>query len=301
MTLYENGRIPLDKLSQLDSGPQHLTTAKCAAMWYQLRTNVKAKHGVTLAITPGWNAYRPYDQQVIGRQSACAQGNCNAAASPGYSSHGGTWLDSVVTGGKRVDTMAFDIGNYGLIGQDAFYAEAAAVGFVVGAITVARAGRTEPWHIIVLDPYGPVPSGLNVQPFPATIPAEEDDMLALKIHNGNAVYSATLGNGVFRHLIGSDNPERVKNILRSADDWQDITIQELPVYLWTYGCDLNIWDVRNGDFAVMNPLDRSVKPGGMWSAENAVRAAIAGIPAAVTDYSEIAKAVNDEFAKRLTT
>jgi hypothetical protein len=105
-------------------------------------------------------------------------------------------------------------------------------------------------------------------------PIEEDTMLALHITNGAASYKAILGPGVFRSLIANDDPDRVKNILRIQDDWQVITLQELPIYLRTFGCDLNIWDVRNGVFVVRDPLNGTVAPGNVWTATGEIRALI---------------------------
>jgi hypothetical protein len=100
-------------------------------------------------------------------------------------------------------------------------------------------------------------------------------MIALKIVNGSATYSAILGPGIFRALIKEDNPERVKNILRIQDDWQTIELRELPIYLRTFGCDLSIWEVRNGAFVVRDPLDGSFGPGNAWTATGEIRAALA--------------------------
>ena len=106
---------------------------------------------------------------------------------------------------------------------------------------------------------------------------EEDDMLALKIQFGSGTHLAALGLGTFRHFIGGDNPERIKNIVRADDAWVQTNGNELPALLRTYGCDLQIWDVRGGQFVVLDPLDGSVKPGNVWTATNALRSAIAPI------------------------
>lgn len=104
---------------------------------------------------------------------------------------------------------------------------------------------------------------------------EDDEMLALKITNGSATYSAILGPGIFRSLLSGDNPDRVKNLLRIQDDWQTIELKELPIYLRTFGCDLHIWDVRNGVFVVRDPLDGSIAAGNVWTATGEIRAALA--------------------------
>lgn len=147
------------------------------------------------------------------------------------------------------------------------HAEGAAVG-------LTNVGRTfaEGWHFEIprgTQWLGSPASSSSAELPETTVTQEEDDMLALKIKDGAKTYLCTLGTGVFRHLLVQDNPERVKNIVRSADDWQTIDIKELPTYLRTYGCDLNIWDVRAGDFAVLDPLSGSVKAGNAWTVENA--------------------------------
>jgi murein DD-endopeptidase MepM/ murein hydrolase activator NlpD len=108
-----------------------------------------------------------------------------------------------------------------------------------------------------------------------SLPLEEDSMIALKIANGSAAYFAILGPGIFRSLIPSDDPDRVKNIVRIQDDWQTIQLSELPIYLRTYGCDLNIYEVRNGALVVRDPLTGLVGPGNVWTATGEVRAALA--------------------------
>ena len=146
-------------------------------------------------------------------------------------------------------------------------------------------GVGEPWHARYMwDPWADAP---GATPAPTPQPQallEEDDMLALVIHaNNGGRHQAFLGIGTFRHALGTDNPERMKNILRIQDDWQEIHITELPSYLRTFGCDLNIWDFRdvNGKsttdqsrFAVLDPLTGSVAPGNVWTAANAARAEI---------------------------
>ncbi|QNJ55544.1 lysin A [Microbacterium phage Phinky] len=109
--------------------------------------------------------------------------------------------------------------------------------------------------------------------YPTRPVSEEDDtMLALRI---DGVHLCTLDTGNFSHMIKSDNPERIKDIVRGDDRWTDSTLTELPVLLKRYACDLNIWDVRGGQFVVLDPLDNSVKPGNTWSAVNASRSSLA--------------------------
>lgn len=115
---------------------------------------------------------------------------------------------------------------------------------------------------------GPTP------PKPTPVP-EEDDMIAVHIKDGRGItHSAVIGQGSFRHLIQSDNPEWVKNVVTADDRWTELSIEQLPVLLRTYACDLHIWDIRNGTLVVLDPLDGSVRPGNMWSATNAARSSV---------------------------
>lgn len=111
--------------------------------------------------------------------------------------------------------------------------------------------------------------------YPTRPVSEEDDtMLALRI---DGVHLCTLDTGNFSHMIESDDPERIKNIVRGDDRWTETTLQELPKLLRRYACDLNIWDIRGGKFVVLDPLDNSVKQGNTWSAVNAARSTLARI------------------------
>ncbi|AQY02032.1 hypothetical protein [Microbacterium foliorum] len=178
----------------------------------------------------------------------------------------------------------------------------------------------EPWHFEYfahLDNHRNDPAGT---PAPQ-VPKEDDDMLMLNLHGiGTATHKVALGPGVFRHFIGTDPYEKIKNLARIQDDWQDVSYNELPALLRTYGCDLNIWDWNPsaGGFCILDPLTGTVKPGNAWTASGATRAAIAGIkmpaidPAPIVaavekaleagiqlDEKAIAKAVNDDAANRM--
>ncbi len=122
--------------------------------------------------------------------------------------------------------------------------------------------------------------------------SEEDNiMLMIKLKGARADHLVAVGEGIFRHFIGTDPYDLIMKVSRSADDWQEVHIANLPALLRTYGCDLNIWDFRhkgdlsksvsggdaNAAFCVLDPLDGSVKPGNMWSATGATRRAIADL------------------------
>jgi hypothetical protein len=134
---YANGKIPFTELVQV--GPNHWLTPATAARWKAFQADVLANEGVLLQITPGYNAYRPLDQQVAEKQKACARGRCNDAADPGLSSHGGMFRGTI--------TMAIDVTNWGLIGKAKFYAYARKHGFEPGFFD------WEPWHLIDWAPF----------------------------------------------------------------------------------------------------------------------------------------------------
>jgi hypothetical protein len=138
-----------------------------------------------------------------------------------------------------------------------------------------RRTLVEPWHF----EYFPERDKHRNDPDPAgestRTPLEEDDMLALKINAGTrGEHLCTLAPGVFSHMIGADNPEWIKNVIRADDAWADVPLNRLPALLHRFGCDLHIWDIRNGEFVVLNPLTGQATEGGMWSAVNAGRAGI---------------------------
>jgi hypothetical protein len=105
--------------------------------------------------------YRPLSVQVEARARACRDGNCNGAALPGFSSHGGSY------GGR--DALAIDVNPNGLSWGQVWEA-CRAVGFICGAITEAMSGIKggEPWHIIDYDPWRAVPASGGDEPFPVT-------------------------------------------------------------------------------------------------------------------------------------
>lgn len=137
------------------------------------------------------------------------------------------------------------------------------------------------------------PAGGDAKPFPTELtrpPVFEEDntMLMLILKGGAKDHLVALSDGIFRHFLPSDPYQVIMQVSRSADDWQDLGISALPALLRTYGCDLNIWDFRDGRdlsrsvsgtdpnavFVVLDPLDGSVKPGNMWSAAGAVRSRV---------------------------
>ena len=174
-------------------------------------------------------------------------------------------------------------------------------------------------------------AGENARPWPFTTPPilEEDDMLMIRVIDGDTAHLCAIAPGVFRHFIGSDPHDLIMRLERAQDDWQDVPITDLPALLRTNGCDLAIWDLRDGagasvgtgkggQFVVLDPLSGEIGPGRLWSAANAIRAELRGITqpkvdpaplvaainAAISagrdyDVAAIAKAVNDEAAKRL--
>lgn len=107
--------------------------------------------------------------------------------------------------------------------------------------------------------------------------SEEDDMLFIRIKAANLDHYAVIGNGVFRHFVAGDPYEWIKNASRTDDNWVDVTLDRLPALLRTYGCDLHIWDVRDRQLVILDPLTGDVSPGNLWSAINVLRSQVAQV------------------------
>ncbi len=172
MPTYSNGEVPYDVVSVVlatgtDSNGywEFRCTPAFAARWKLAKAYAEERFGRTIYIRPGWNIYRPLFSQEIARRNACAQGNCNGAAVPRSSSHGGNW--------NGRDCLAVDVDPNGLtwaqVDEAMIYA-----GFAAGLITERISGIKggEPWHYILFgdNAFGAVPAGLDATPF------EEDDM-----------------------------------------------------------------------------------------------------------------------------
>lgn len=83
--VYQNGRIPLNKLTAIGGGLylEH----KAAVSWISARAAVFAETGI-MPIVGSDGAYRDYAGQVRQKALAVADGDPMRAAKPGYSTHG---------------------------------------------------------------------------------------------------------------------------------------------------------------------------------------------------------------------
>lgn len=166
--------------------------------------------------------------------------------------------------------------------------------------------RVDPVYYRTHDiPGTPATSADGARPFTPTSPILEEDntMLMLILKGGAKDHLVSLSDGVFRHFLPSDPYQAIMQVSRSADDWQEIGLSALPALLRTYGCDLNIWDFRDGRdlnkpvrgtdpnavFVVLDPLDGSVRPGNMWSAVNAGRSSVAQVKVTSEETAEYLK------------
>ncbi|WP_144834117.1 M15 family metallopeptidase [Microbacterium sp. BH-3-3-3] len=169
MPRYQNGRAPLGDLVKF--GEQHYLPVGTAARWRELQRLAQEKYGVWLAITSGWNGYRPYDIQVQYRKELGIW-----AAVPGYSSHG------LVYQGR--DCAAIDVNNWGALAPgnsslawSRFVVLCRLVGFTVDFVS-----PQELWHIGDFDPFiVPAFASITINPGTTARPpiAEEDDMLII--------------------------------------------------------------------------------------------------------------------------
>jgi hypothetical protein len=106
----------------------------------------------------------------------------------------------------------------------------------------------------------------------AVAPLEEDDMLLLNLKTKTGDHKVALGQGSFRHFIPGDPYDQVMRLSRIQDDWQDVQEHELPALLRTWGCDLDCYEIRNGQLLVKDPIAGITATGRVWTAANEIRA-----------------------------
>ncbi len=268
-----NGQYPLGWF--IYRGGNIYLSPSLNARWNEAVRLALEKYGIRLYITGnidglgGWNGYRPLSAQILYRKHYGI-----GAAVAGFSSHGG-WF-------RGQEVFALDCANWqdlALGNQTLAWSRFSALMRLVG-LTVDFVTPRELWHVGDFNPAwsAPVFGAVTVNPSTTNRPVpppEEDDMLMLNITTpSSGTHTCALGVGVFRHFIQADPVDRIVKITRSQDDLQTISLAELPAFLRTYGCDLHIWDVRDGKFVVLDPLTGQATPGGMWSAVNAARASV---------------------------
>lgn len=293
MPSYTNGNIPLALLvvfkrgwNATDGDWYHALSPATYARHLALIARALRRTGRLLSISLGWSAYRPLDAQWIARRIWGV-----GAAVPGTSSHGGFW--------EGRQTLAMDYGNWAWVyeyhgGYEAFADDCRAVGLTPGMIMRSRGYPDEPWHVIDLNPWSAVPAFEDATPF---TPVKEEEpmtlMLRVKIPNGTK-HTCLLSDGVFAHLMPEDKPDYVRDANKA--EWVDADLAWLARLLRVFGCDKNIWDVRDGKFVVLDPLAGTVAQGNTWTADKAVRAAVAGIKIPTVDPSPLVAAVERALA-----
>jgi hypothetical protein len=225
---YPNGEVPESALVIFKRG----WNSRDGDFYWGLPPSTYRKHlalvaralkrtGRTLSPSDGWSTDRPLAAQVAARKRYG-----NGAARPGTSSLGGFW--------EGRDTAAIDYGNwawvyakFGARAQAEFYADCRAVGLTPGMISKARGYPDEPWHVIDLDPWAPVPTTASTTP--ASKPAapaspEEDDMKLLYVTDsvdGNGVPGWALLNTRTGRLVTmrADVPGAQENANSWARVW----------------------------------------------------------------------------------
>lgn len=196
-TLYPNGEVPLDVVSVvLGTGYEdgryweHRLTPATAARWAEAQRYALEKFGRTILIRSGSCAYRPLDWQIYYRQDACAQGNCNGASVPRYSSHGGNW--------NGRDCLAIDVDPNGLT-WDQVWEACEHAGFSCGLITeaISSIAGGEPWHIIDFAAFGAVPTFTD----PALLRRQKEDSMYVGYTDiPDVVYEVFRGVDGKRHM-----------------------------------------------------------------------------------------------------
>lgn len=135
--------------------------------------------------------------------------------------------------------------------------------------------RNEPWHFeydISRDNHRHEPADSGVSTPLILDEQEDEDMIICEIDfGGNGKHIVGIAKGLFAHLQSGDAPPVAADIT-GQDRIYQFDSGALPFLLDRYGCDLNIWDFRENGFAVLNPLDGTVKPGNTWTDVKAQRA-----------------------------
>lgn len=261
MPTYKNGFIPRELLVSVGSG----TDAHGEYQWL-LSPGTAAKHRALVA-------------RALKRTGRAL------SPSPGYSCYRSyywqqmyraIWGNGAAVPGtsshggvwEGQQTLAIDYGNwawvyekYGARKQDEFFADVRAVGLEPGLISRARGYPDEPWHVIDLAPWA-APASTTATPFPVPAVKEEPTMYIAR----NAGDSAEQG----ARFIWGDGlaPEIISK--STADIFIDAGVVEESM-------DRGRW---------------------LWLLEWArKRAATTG----TIDYAALAKAVNDDAARRMVS
>jgi len=291
-------------------------TAWMAYILGVLSDDLHRAFGVWLVITSGIRTYA--EQERIFRQRYVTAGNINGrkvydtriwngvrwyrisplgtVAVPGTSNH-------EVQGSKAAVDLAdtgkdAGVATAGSVRSNWLRARAHLYGLIASGF-----GFGEVWHYDVLNIWKNPPTSGGGGATPARH-EEDDTMLMLKITTQGETAFVALGEGIFRHFIGTDPYDLIMRVSRSADDWQTIAITDLNAFLRTYGCDLSIWDFRDpktgksvpanapgAKFMVLDPLTGNVGQGNMWSADGASRAATIALSEQIAEYRrELAEA-----------
>ncbi|WP_137843869.1 hypothetical protein [Microbacterium sp. 2FI] len=286
---YTNGYIPRDRLVLLASGTnehgywEHLLSPASAARHRALVARAKARTGRTLAMGPGYSAYRPYDNQVLARKLYGL-----GAALPGTSSHGGRWEDR--------ETLAMDYANWAWVyanhgGQAAFFEDARAVGLAPGMIMRSRGYPDEPWHVIDLNPWSPVPATAGSTELLTEAPIENRDIVMRTIYDTDNTNDATRRAAVGELTFEVQGPAASARERKLWGDPEPVTSAEWDGIL----ASVNKRRAQNG----LDPLTGFRGEVGDEEFDYAaLAAAIVTAGGTAPTAAQIAKAVNDDAAKR---
>lgn len=222
MARYPNGKIPKSVLVHL--GGDHWLTPATKARWGALVEDVLRNEGVRLQITPGPNAYRDIGwQQHYWDTLPYPQ-----ASFPGGSSHGGDY--------KGRDSMAIDVGNWGLLGKAKFYTYARKHGFEPDFFD------WEPWHIIDWSPWAMPAGGIEDE---LSEKAERQIQVLYDAWRIGEVGKRTDGNGTARIKLMQ---AQLAQVLEKVGAIGGVTTEFYKHGDMPEGSNLWIFVLPNGDF-----------------------------------------------------
>lgn len=141
----------------------------------------------------------------------------------------------------------------------------------------------EDWHMEFDTTYTPTPK-----------PQEEDTMAYP--YKVDGVHLFLIAPEFVKHFTDAATAEFVKNVTTANDEWVQVSADQFPSQLDSFGIPRNVVVLGKG---VLNPETGEIQAGAVWSRAREAAAKTITVPAPVIDLAAIARAVNDDAAKRM--
>lgn len=265
--MYRNGEVPLSKLIHVQNNIW--LPAGTLARWNWAVEQGVQKYGIRLRITGQnstgvytWNGYRPLSAQKVYRTAFG-----NLAASPGYSSHGGTY--------RGQEVFAIDVDNWAEMGWARFSALMRLAG-----LTVDFVSPREQWHVgdfnnpWIVPAFASGAGGSHLNPIP-----KEDDMavedvyVEFKKKGGQAVPA---GKVVNLHINDAKDISVLRGAAKSFDGDLVVEVEGGAPYAGAFQITPIVRTVRAGQPDVIASLRarETIFTGGRTYAHTSVHGAL---------------------------